>query len=94
MQYYKPRRISAITKTDKLISVAGKVASISDGSFMIDDGTGKLEISSEHAMKKGMTVRVFCSLDGQWKADIVQDVIGMDLNIYKQVDELYSRAGL
>ncbi|TAL47548.1 hypothetical protein EPN87_02680 [archaeon] len=94
MQHYTPRKVSSITKTDKFISIIGKIASIGEDSFSIDDDTGKLEISSEHALKKGAVVRVFCSFEKTWRADIVQDMSGMDLNIYKQVEELYSRAGL
>ena len=81
-------------KTDKFISLLGKIINVGDNSFTLDDGTGKLQIDSEHAVRTNEIVRVFCSLDNQWKADIIQDMAGMDLNIYKKVEELYSRAGL
>ena len=94
MQHYRPRKVSSLTKTDKFVSLLGKVASVKENAVVIEDGTGRIEISSEHALKENAIVRVFCSFDGQWKTDIVQDMDGIDLNIYKKVDELYSRAGL
>ena len=94
MQHYKPRKISLIVKADKFIAVVGRIASVADGSVVLDDGTGRLEIASEHALRQDAMVRVFCSFDNGWRADIVQDMAGTDLNIYKKVDELYNRAGL
>ena len=56
-----------------------------------------LEVRSESSeiVEKGKTIRAFCSVaDDQLKLDVVQDLAGLDLNLLKTVDELYSKAGV
>jgi hypothetical protein len=94
-EHYSPRKISSISKTDLKIALIGKIAKVSENSFILEDETGKVEIFSEEEVREGEPVRVFCSLvDGKLKADIVQSLKGLDLNLFKKVEELYKREGL
>jgi hypothetical protein len=94
-EHYSPRKISSISKTDSKVALIGKIAGTSENSFILEDETGKIEIFSEERAKEGELVRVFCSsLDGKLKADIVQNLKGFDLNLFKKVEELYRKEGL
>ena len=94
-EHYQPRKISSISKTDSRVAIIGKVLEVLENSFILEDETGKIEISSEEAVRKGELVRVFCSLlDGKLKADVVQNLKGFDLNLFKKVEELYRKEGL
>ena len=94
--HYKPRKISEINeKSDSKIAIIGNVAELGENSFILDDGSAKAEIVFEGEVKRNKTLRVFCSIvDNQLKADIVQNLEGFDLNLFKRVKELYNRAGL
>jgi hypothetical protein len=93
--HYKPRKISQIAKTDSHIALVGKVTELGDNFFVLNDDTGSMEIISEETVEKDKLLRVFCSnVDGQWKADVMQDLKGLDTNLFKKVEELYSKAGV
>jgi hypothetical protein len=95
VEHYLPRKISSISKKDLKVVLIGKVVETSENSFILEDETGKAEIFSEEEVREGNLVRVFCSLlDGKLKADIVQSLKGLDLNLFKRVEELYKREGL
>lgn len=97
---YVPKKIADISKSDKKISMIGKVIEAKDGSFVIDDNSGKIEVFFEtensegrERVAKDKTIRAFCTLVGeQLKLDIAQDSTGLDLNLLKTVDDLYSKA--
>lgn len=106
---YIPKKISQISKTDRRVSIVGKVVGVSSEAeqpeadhFILDDGGSKIEIFFEkensegrEKIEKGKVIRAFCMLVGeQLKLDIVQDLSGLDLNLLKTVDELYSKAGV
>lgn len=93
--HYSPRKISQISPKDFKVSLMGTVASISEGSFTLDDGSGKIEISSDIAVEKGGLVRAFCSMSGgKPRAEAVQSLKGFDLNLFKRVEKLYNKEGL
>lgn len=95
VEHYKPKNISEISKSDNKIAVVGKVVEVGEGSFILDDDTGKMQVSFEGEVKKGRTLRAFCSLaEEQMKADIVQDLSGLDLNLFKKIKELYITSGV
>lgn len=96
-RHYKPKKISNIEKNDRRVAIIGKVHSVSGNSFVLDDDTGKIEIFSEKLdrVKKGATVRVFCTIeDDKLNANVVQTLEGLDLNLFKSVEELYNKAGV
>ena len=81
--------------TDNKIAVIGKVIQANENFFVLDDGTGKVQISSEKKAEENKLVRAFCTIaEGKMKADIVQQLENFDLNLLKTVDELYSKAGV
>jgi hypothetical protein len=90
--YYKPKKISSISKNEDKISIIGKVLDTKENSFTIGDSTGKVEIFSDKKVEKDKLVRIFCSSDkGKLNADIIQDLNGLDLNLFKKIQELYYR---
>jgi hypothetical protein len=95
VEHYLPRKISSISKTDSKIALIGKIAENGENSFILEDDSGRAEIFCEEETKQGELVRVFCSvIEGKLKADIVQSLKGLDLNLFKKVEELYKREGL
>ena len=98
---YVPKKISQISKTDRKISIVGKVVEVSaESDYFILDDDSKIKIFFEKEnseeqgkIEKGKLIRAFCMLVGdQLKLDIAQDLSGSDLNLLKTVDELYSKA--
>lgn len=95
LEHYKPRKISSITKKDSKISIVGRVIDTKEGSFTLEDSTGKIEIASEEKVEKNEMIRVFCSfVEGNLKADVIQNLEGLDLDLFKKVEELYYKAGM
>jgi len=92
---YKRKLISQVTKEDSRVAVIGKVLEIGNNSFVLQDDTGTTEVFSDIPAEKDKLVRVYCSvIEGQLKADVIQDLTGFDLNLFKKVEELYNKAGV
>ncbi len=96
--HYIPKKISQLTSKDSRISLVGNIIQSKENSFILDDGTAKAEISFEGELKgnegelKSKLVRVFCSIaDEKLKADVVQPLEGLDLNLFKKVEDLYNK---
>jgi uncharacterized protein YdeI (BOF family) len=102
--HYIPRKISKIGKNDSKIAITGEVVESKDDSFILDDGTGKIEVfnqlegtDSPKGVKvdKDDFVRAFCTMIGtQLKADVVQSLKGLDVEQLKKIEELYNKAGV
>ena len=94
-QRFVPKRISDVRDSDSRISVMGKVVSADGDKFNVEDDSGRLEITSGYPVKEGDMVRVFCVfVDGKPKAEAVQSLNGLDLNLYHKVLGLYRKAGI
>lgn len=92
---YKPKRISQVSKSDSRVSVIGKVVELGNNSFILEDETSKAEVFSDIPVEKDKLVRVYCSvIEGQLKADVIQDLTGFDLSLFKKVEDLYNKAGV
>lgn len=93
---YKPKKIAEINfEKDNRIALIGKVLEQLENSFFLEDETGNVEIFFEGELKKGQIVRAFCSvIDGKLKADIVQSLSGLDLELLRKVEEMYEKVGL
>ena len=73
----------------------GNVMATTGSSFILDDGTGKIEITTDKQLPRNKLVRVFCSInDEKLNADVVQDLEGIDSNLFKKINELYNTAGV
>ena len=93
--HYTQKQISEVSPTDSRVSIMGSVVNAGDNSFILDDGTGKIEVSSEIPVGRNKLFRVFCSvIDEKLKADVVQDVEGLDVELFKKVKELYNSSGV
>lgn len=94
-QRYVPKKISDLKKTDSRISLVGKVVSSSQNSFVLQDGSGEAEIFSDAQVQEGSLARIFCnSIDGRLKAEVVQSLNGLDLNLFQKAQELYRKVGI
>lgn len=94
-QHYVPKKISDVKKTDSRIALMGTVVSASENSLVVEDSSGRTEIFSEQQVEAGKLVRVFCTnVDGRLKADAVQSLNGLDLNLYLKMQELYRKVGV
>lgn len=95
VQRFVPRKSSELASSDTRVSVVGKVISSADNGFVVDDGSGACKVDSSYPASVGDTLRVFCRVEGQGlKAEFVQSLNGVDLNLYQKVQDLYRKAGL
>lgn len=93
--HYATKQISEVSPRDSRVSIIGNVVNVGENSFILDDGTGKIEVISEIPVERNKLFRVFCSvIEEKLKADIVQDMEGLDLNLLKKVKELYNSSGV
>ncbi len=93
--HYVQKQISEVSSKDSRVSIIGNVAAVGENSFVLDDGTGKIEILSDAQVEKTKLVRVFCSVvEEKLKADIVQNMEGLDVNLFKKLNSLYNSSGV
>ncbi|MCD6403063.1 MAG: hypothetical protein J7K98_01900 [Candidatus Aenigmarchaeota archaeon] len=103
VQRYVPKKISEIDpENDTRVRVTGTVIDVTDDSIFIDDGTGTVRVSIQgnlpEFVKNGLLIRVFgivyqTSEGFEILANIIQNLDGLDLNLFKKVKELYNRWG-
>ena len=105
ISYYKPKKISELNeKTDRQVVLVGKLIEAGEARIVIDDDSSKIELAIDNTADKNLTdknlkigqmVRVFCTMgEGRVKADIIQDLSNMDMELFYKVKELYSKAGV
>lgn len=94
-QPFVDKYIKDLSLSDTFVSLSGIVVSKSDGSFVIDDGSGEIVVmlNSESIPEY---VRVFGRLlqyeDGfRLQADFFQDISKIDKLLYKKVKDLLKR---
>jgi uncharacterized protein YdeI (BOF family) len=89
MPHYIPRKIAEITEKDSFVSLVGRIAAVGDNFFVLEDKSGKIEIAGEE-LESNKLVRVFCSrVEGGWKADIVQELNDINLEIFEKAEEAF-----
>lgn len=100
--HYLKKKISDINpEVDLRVKVLGFIVDKKGDTIVIDDGSGKIKafVDTPTIMERidiNRLVRIFGSVlpteDGfEVKADIVQDLSDLDINLYKKVDELYNK---
>jgi hypothetical protein len=90
--HYKPKKISSIKENDFRVCIVGKIIETKENSFVIRDESGELEILSNKPLEKNSIVRIFCSREeDKFKADVIQNLNELDLNLYSKIKELYNR---
>lgn len=97
----KEKSISDIqADKDVRVRIMGTIIGLNDNSLVIDDGSSHLEILFDKpellsGLKEGQFVRVIARIlpliDGyECRGEAVQDLTGMDINLYKQAKEILS----
>lgn len=91
----KPRRISEIKTEDEQVQIVGLVVNEKESYLVLDDGTGKINVFFEDpsltdGIEVGSKIRVFGTplhIEDKHEvhADIIQDLEGLDLDLYKKV---------
>jgi hypothetical protein len=89
---FEEKYIKDLTKNDFNVSLSGMVINKEDSSFILDDSTGQVMISTNQEVN-GDFVRVFGRVNMigeeiQIQGFIVQDLSKVDKFLYKKVQEL------
>ncbi len=103
--HYNTRKISEVNPdSDMRIKVMGVVVDKKDDTLVMDDGSGKLQVFVDlpNIMDKvdlNQLVRVFGSVlptdqGFELRADIVQDLSDLNVNLCKKVNKLYNKMGV
>ncbi len=103
--HYNKRKISEINpENDFKVKVIGIIVDKKDDTILIDDGSAKIQVFVNlpniiDTINLNQLIRVFGSVmptdEGfELKADIVQDLSDLNVNLYKKVDELYNKMGV
>jgi RNase P/RNase MRP subunit p29 len=103
--HYIKRNITEINpEVDLKIKIMGFVVDKKENTFVIDDGNGKVKIFTDEAslldnININQLIRVFGSTlpteDGfEIKADAIQGLSNLNINLYKEVEELYNKVGV
>lgn len=103
--YYPKKKISEINpETDFRVKIIGFVVDKKDDTIVLDDGSGKVRVFIDiPEMRDKISIHQFLAVFGsiipssntfEIKANVVQDLTGLDINLYKRVDELYRKLGV
>jgi hypothetical protein len=92
---YAEKFVKDIDKNDFKIAISGTVVSKSEKSFLLDDGTGQVNIASENILEVDY-VRVFGRIipyeEGmEIQADVIQDLSKIDKQMHKKLKEVMFR---
>jgi uncharacterized protein YdeI (BOF family) len=94
MQPYVEKNINELSETDLFVALAGLIITKGEGSFILDDGTGNIQvIHNDLNIENKSYIRVFGRVlpteDGlQLQGQVVQDISKIDKNLYKKVRDL------
>lgn len=90
-----PRRVSELRASDMRVSVIGTVLDRAEDGLVLDDGTGKIDVTLEGppGTEQGSLIRVLgrvVPLESgfQLQGEIVQDMKGLDMELLNRVREL------
>jgi uncharacterized protein YdeI (BOF family) len=103
--HYVKKKIEEINpETDLKVKLLGFVVDKKDDTFILDDGSKKVKVFVDNPaivekMNINQLIRIFGSTlptdEGfEIKADVVQDLSNLNINLYKKVDELYNKMGV
>lgn len=101
---YIKKKINEINPDiDYKVKVMGLVVDKNDDTIVIDDGNNKLKVFVDPEIITKIDIHQFVAVFGSTipsdngfdlKSDVIQDLTGLDLNLYKKVDELYKNLGV
>ncbi len=88
---------------DYRVKVVGLIVDKTDDTIVIDDGNSKVRVFVDMDIMEKMEIHQFVAVFGSTipsdrgfdlKAHAVQNLSGLDLNLYKRVDDLYKILGV
>ena len=90
------KSIAEITDKDIRVRILGTVIGIGDGSLMIDDATGRVEVAFDDSIdyvKQGQLIRIIARVLPQnsgfeCKGECIQTLDGFDIDLYKRAKEI------
>ena len=88
------RRINELSETDYRVRVIGTVVSVSSDEQILDDGSGTINLRTDQKLEMRTLIRaigrVFRKDDGTFElnAEIIQDMKGLDIELFNKVREL------
>ncbi|MFH7880776.1 MAG: hypothetical protein QXI09_02085 [Candidatus Aenigmatarchaeota archaeon] len=96
VNFYRFTNTLNLRKDDLKIAIIGKVEEIGENYFILKDEFGKIKINftifdeNIKNLKEGSIIRVFCTkIDNEIYCDFFQNLEGLDLNLYKKIENLY-----
>jgi len=101
--HYFKKKISEINpEADFKVKIAGMIVDKKGDTLVIDDGTSKVNVftvSDLQGIEVNKLVRVFGNIvpieNGfEVRADFLQDLSGLDIKLYRNVDKLYNDMGV
>jgi uncharacterized protein YdeI (BOF family) len=103
--HYVKKKIEEINpETDLKVNIMGFVVDKKEDTFILDDGSKKIKVFMDNPViaeriNVNQLVRVFGSTlptdEGfEIKADVVQDLSNLNIDLYKKVEGLYSKMGV
>jgi len=103
--HYIKKKIEEINpETDLKVKIMGFVVDKKEDTFVLDDGSKKIKVFMDNPVivekiNVNQLVRVFGSTlpteDGfEIKADVVQDLSNLNIDLYKKVEGLYNKMGV
>ena len=90
------RRISEIKSSDTMVLILGTALEVREGDFTLDDGEGQLVVIADpervSQLRDGQRVsvlgRIFKDPEPVLQGEIIQDMDGLDLDLYARVRKL------
>jgi hypothetical protein len=90
------RRIGEIKSSDTMVRILGTALEVREGDFTLDDGEGQLVVIADpdrvSQLRDGQRVRVlgriFKDPEPVLQGEIIQDMDGLDLDLYARVRKL------
>ncbi|HLD57724.1 MAG TPA: replication protein RepA [archaeon] len=85
------RKISEIQQQDIRVRLLGTVIDKQENSFVLDDSTGQVKVSTQSTHEENKIIRVIgkvIALESGFEiqAEIIQDMGGLDLDLFKRVE--------
>jgi molybdate-binding protein len=101
--HYLPKKISDIDSNDTRIRITGIVIEITDNNILIDDGSGSIRVSvNSPELLENISINSLIRIYGlvvpaengfEIRANIIQDLSDLDINLFKKTQEVYKKWG-
>ncbi len=102
-EYIKKSIAEVDPEVDYKVKIIGLVIDKTDTSLLVDDGKDKVRVFIEPEWLEKIDIHQLVAVFGttipsdegfDLKADVIQDLTGLNLNLYKKVEELYKKQGV